>query len=546
MFPAFRRTLLVALGVAIVAAAVFAVGERQRRAVDRSFQQSEGVHGMLTAMLDQETGLRGYLQTGDDAFLEPYTTGKEMFGQELRQIRRNGTELDAAAHAYIDRLERLGGIWTDEADKAIYKAHLTHSTKMPLKDALRRKAIMDEFRGANSNLERSVEAARRAALKSDQRLSVGLVITLAFLFAVGGWVFIGRPAEIERRLRHQDHRRRDLQGEFARTMQVMDGEQGAHAIVKRHLERALPDETRVVVLQRNNSADRLDATTPIRHQPLAEAVRDATPASCLAVRLGTQHHQQTSGGDALLECELCGKAPTELTTCTPLVVSGEVIGSVLVEHEEPLGRSGEQVIDDTVTQAAPVLANMRNLAIAESRASTDALTGLANRRAVQDTVRRMVAHAARVQSPMAVLALDIDHFKRINDRYGHDKGDDVLAAVGQTLAGGVRASDFVGRQGGEEFVALLPDTDLSGALVVAENLRTAIASMEPLGIAEGVTASIGVAVMPEDGNDPATLQRMADRALYAAKAGGRNRVETAASEAAQGVFTGGDPATSGA
>ena len=545
MFPAFRRTLLVALGVAIVAAAVYGVGERQRRSVDRSFQQSEGVHGMLTAMLDQETGLRGYLQTGDDTFLEPYASGKTLFGTELRRVRRNGTELDAAAHAYIDRLERLGGMWTDEADQAIYKAHLTGKTKTPLAEALRRKAIMDEFRGANANLTRSVEAARRAELRSDQRLSVALVVALAFVFGLGGWFFIGRPAEIERRLRRQEHTRRDLQSEFARTMQAMDGERDAHLIVKRHLERALPDETRVVVLQRNNSADRLEATTPIRHQPLAEAVRDATPATCLAVRLGAQH-RETVGGDALLECELCGKAPTDLTTCTPLVVSGEVIGSVLVEHEEPLGRSGERLIDDTVSQAAPVLANMRNLAIAESRASTDALTGLANRRSVQDTVRRMVAHAARAASPMAVLAIDIDHFKRINDRYGHDKGDDVLAAVGQTLSGGVRASDFVGRQGGEEFVALLPDTDLSGALVVAENLRAAIANMEPLGISEGVTASFGVAIMPEDGNDPATLLRMADRALYAAKAGGRNRVETAASEAAQGVFTGDDAAPSDA
>jgi diguanylate cyclase (GGDEF)-like protein len=201
---------------------------------------------------------------------------------------------------------------------------------------------------------------------------------------------------------------------------------------------------------------------------------------------------------------------------------------VLVAHDAELADEDANVIDDTVTQAAPVLANMKNLAIAEAQASTDSLTGLANRRSVQDTVRRMVAQSARTGAPLAVLAIDIDHFKRINDRFGHDRGDDVLAAFAQTLSSTLRASDFAGRQGGEEFVALLPDTDLSGAMTAAENLRAAVEAMDVLG-GDPVTASFGVAVMPEDGSEGQALLRQADRALYAAKANGRNRVETAAS-----------------
>jgi diguanylate cyclase len=101
--------------------------------------------------------------------------------------------------------------------------------------------------------------------------------------------------------------------------------------------------------------------------------------------------------------------------------------------------------------------------------------------------------------------------------------------VAQSLSGTLRASDFVGRQGGEEFLVLLPATDLGGAITAAENLRLAIAALDVLGPAERVTASFGVAVLPEDGSDGPTLLRQADRALYAAKANGRNRVETAAS-----------------
>jgi diguanylate cyclase (GGDEF)-like protein len=128
---------------------------------------------------------------------------------------------------------------------------------------------------------------------------------------------------------------------------------------------------------------------------------------------------------------------------------------------------------------------------------------------------------------MAVLLLDLDHFKQINDTYGHDRGDAVLAAVGEVLANALRTSDFVGRNGGEEFVALLPDTGVDGALEAAEKLRTAIGRLTLPGIDRPVTASVGAAVYPHTAADAESLLRLADRALYAAKAGGRNRSQLA-------------------
>jgi diguanylate cyclase (GGDEF)-like protein len=206
-------------------------------------------------------------------------------------------------------------------------------------------------------------------------------------------------------------------------------------------------------------------------------------------------------------------------------VGGEVIGPVLAETPELLDGYAERSIRDAVSLAAPVLGNLRNLAIAEMRAATDSLTGLPNRRALQDHVRRLVANAARSLTPLSALMCDLDHFKKINDQFGHGGGDEVLAAVGALMPGTLRTSDFAGRYGGEEFLILLPGTDSDGALVLAEKLRHAVANIRVPAVQQRVTMSIGIATFPTHATDPDSLERSADRALYAAKGAGRNRVE---------------------
>ena len=151
---------------------------------------------------------------------------------------------------------------------------------------------------------------------------------------------------------------------------------------------------------------------------------------------------------------------------------------------------------ETVAQAAPALANLRNLAVAEFRAATDSLTGLPNRRGLTDTLRRMVAQAARSGSLFSLRSLDLDHFKRINDQFGHAVGDQVLAAVGVALHTSMRESDFAGRHGGEEFLVLLTDTGLVGALEVAEKIHRTIGEILIAAVGRRVTVSIGVAVYP--------------------------------------------------
>jgi diguanylate cyclase (GGDEF)-like protein len=371
--------------------------------------------------------------------------------------------------------------------------------------------------------------ADHAAAKSSAAKGTGVLIGAAVLGLVIGLGFlrlgIGR---IRRNLvPSQD------QAEFADTLQIASDEDEAHRLLQRHLERTLP-ATSAVVLNRNNSADRLEAVTPLPSgSPLAGTLRGAEPRSCLAVRSG-RAHRQDAAWPGLLSCPVCTAVPGA-SSCVPLTVGGEVIGSVLLSRPAPYAEAEEQRIRESVGQAAPVLANLRNLAVAEIRAATDGLTGLPNQRAVNDALKRTFAQASTIKAPLALLLIDLDHFKQINDQRGHPVGDQVLASVGATLRSVLRTRDFAGRKGGEEFAVLLPDTEIDAALEIAERVRSAIAEISLPGTDVSVTASIGVAGFPEHASTLDRLERLSDAALYLAKRQGRNRVELAEPATADAV-----------
>jgi diguanylate cyclase (GGDEF)-like protein len=317
------------------------------------------------------------------------------------------------------------------------------------------------------------------------------------------------------------------QAEFAEEMQLSGNVEGAQALLTRHLERVMPDSS-AVVLNRNVATDRLEAATPLPpDSPLRETVGGAVERQCAAIRTSREHRRQ-GRPDELVPCEVCAGCPGA-SVCTPLTAGGQIIGSVLVTRGSAIEVDDRRRIRDSITQAAPVLANLRNLATAEQQAFTDALTDLPNKRSVGDTLSRLVAQASRSCSPLAVMSLDLDHFKEINDSYGHARGDDVLAAVGAVLRSSVRASDFAGRNGGEEFLVLLPSTGIEGAVTFAEKIRIAISEIKVPAVTRPITASIGIAVLPDHAGDAERLERAADQALYAAKHAGRNRIEVASS-----------------
>jgi two-component system cell cycle response regulator len=159
----------------------------------------------------------------------------------------------------------------------------------------------------------------------------------------------------------------------------------------------------------------------------------------------------------------------------------------------------------------------------QSLAVTDGLTGLHNHRAFQDYLEEQFRTAMRNKQPLALILMDVDHFKQYNDTYGHQAGDEVLRQVAQILQANVREGDFVARYGGEEFVIVLPRTDLESAVAVAERLRRAVESAE--WHLRPITGSFGVACIRPDMETRQELIEAADQALYQAKKNGRNRVE---------------------
>jgi diguanylate cyclase (GGDEF)-like protein len=379
-----------------------------------------------------------------------------------------------------------------------------------------------------------VPAALSAALVAGDAFTAGRLGhrgSLAAWLAVSGIglaaaMLAGLAVAIGHLVSRREQALRDAARELNELLLASDSARESQRLLMAYAQRVLPGAGAGVLTVAENG-DRLEpALAELVDQTPLRGIRTAglRARSCLAMRLG--HGYARGAGDGpLAPCEVCGALDAQIA-CNPLVSGGEVIGTVLVAHAGKVSAADRASLRDAAGRAAPILAAQREEAFAEERAVTDTLTGLPNRRAADETVRRMIAHAGRSLSPLGVVLLDLDRFRILNDLHGHSHGDKVLAAVGRLLPSTIRASDFAARFGGEEFLLVLPDTDRQRCLEVAEKVRRAIERTELVQTGP-VTASLGVACLPEDAVDPEQLLRQADRALYMAKAHGRNRVEGA-------------------
>ncbi|TKC78954.1 sensor domain-containing diguanylate cyclase [Trinickia terrae] len=232
------------------------------------------------------------------------------------------------------------------------------------------------------------------------------------------------------------------------------------------------------------------------------------------------------------------KSAIVLPLMLPLTQHGATLGYLCLASSDPARFAPGMATDILERFASIVTASLDNVAHRERLkrlGMTDALTGLANRRHFDERLREEVMRAARHGMPVACLFADIDHFKRINDTHGHAAGDRALIAAGGCVRNQLRGTDILARYGGEEFAALLVQTDLAGARIVAERIRDAVAGLEVLderGERIALTLSLGIAVRTIDaGRDAAEaaheLIEDADQAMYRAKRNGRDRVEEA-------------------
>jgi len=271
------------------------------------------------------------------------------------------------------------------------------------------------------------------------------------------------------------------------------------------------------------------------------------PEDCWGLRLGRVHLMERATivtekphDSPLLFCNHIGQPDLGAYLCAPLVAQGEALGLLYFHHfQEAEGESApefsgawytetrQQLIRTMASSLGLALANLRLRDKLRQQSIRDALTGLFNRRYLEETLAREVLRVDRNQGCLGVIMMDVDHFKRYNDTHGHEAGDLILREMGAFLRSQVRGEDIPCRYGGEEFLLILPGAPLEATRQRAEKLREGIQQMSPFinGQALGsVTVSLGVAIYPQHAASAEAILRAADAALYRAKRAGRNRV----------------------
>lgn len=226
-----------------------------------------------------------------------------------------------------------------------------------------------------------------------------------------------------------------------------------------------------------------------------------------------------------------GTGGNDLSVSVPLIAKGKPVGVIVADNAEsrrPVTRKKRRFLEVLANLAALAIENAKLHDNLKSLAVRDSLTGLFNRRRFDEQLQREIERAKRYDHFLSLVMIDLDHFKDYNDMKGHPAGDRVLVKVARILQGGVRATDTVARYGGDEFVALLPETDGEGALALGERIRKRVEKVaRPDNSARStgsLTISLGVASYPGDAHTAKGLIDKADRALYLAKQGGTNKV----------------------
>ncbi len=262
------------------------------------------------------------------------------------------------------------------------------------------------------------------------------------------------------------------------------------------------------------------------------------PNECWALRRGRMHVvDDTRAG---LICPHLGRLPASYM-CVPMLAQGDALGILYLQtgvqdqappegRPAPLSEDEQRLAATVADQIALALANVKLRESLRAQSIRDPLTGLYNRRYMEESLEREIRRAARRQQPVSVVMLDLDHFKRFNDTFGHEAGDTLLRALGDFLGTHIRREDIACRYGGEEFMLILPEAPADDACHRAEQLREGFKRVtvyyhdRPLG---EVSLSLGVAAFPRHGSMAAAVVRAADEALYRAKTEGRDRVRVA-------------------
>ncbi|WP_220474060.1 sensor domain-containing diguanylate cyclase [Aurantiacibacter xanthus] len=372
-----------------------------------------------------------------------------------------------------------------------------------------------------------------ALMEGGHFLTYAAAISLFFMTAqavisiVLGRISEKRITNLEDLATKVDEQRAQIEQLFSMTdmLQSALSREDAGEVLAATASKLLPD-LRGALYIFNNSQDRLDLVTLWPVDGVSNPIKTLIPANCWALKRGKVQINDPQARS------LCCKhnAGRNATIEVPMIARGKVHGLLMFASDDLDGAIRLREI----ARVAQALADSMSLALANialqeklrTQSLRDPLTGLYNRRYMEDALERHLKIAERNATPTSVIMIDLDHFKQINDSHGHGKGDAVLRDVAAQLTASVRPTDTIARYGGEELIVIMPECELGHAIDKAELLRSRIESLSTLH-GTSITASFGVACVPETSSSVRELVPMADAALYVAKKAGRNCVKAA-------------------
>ena len=340
-----------------------------------------------------------------------------------------------------------------------------------------------------------------------------------------------RVAEYVREL---EARNRDIGmlSEFGNVLQACRNADELLDVLRQRMETTFPSMSGALCVIK---ASRDSVTTNATWGPRPPANAEFSPDDCWGLRRGLPHLAKLR--ERGLVCKHVDPEGLAESYCVPLVAQGETLGLFTVTSSAAGAPSEteQRLVQALGEGLAMALANVQLRERLSRQAITDALTGLHNRRYMEEVLAKEISRAVRGQSTVGIILLDVDHFKRYNDTYGHQAGDHVLALMGSFLKANVRGGDTACRYGGEEFALVMPGSTIENVVKRAESIRDKIKYIDVTFQGQRlptVTISAGVAMHPDHADSIEPLLAAADSALYAAKKAGRDRVVVAGSDVA--------------
>ena len=460
-------------------------------------------------------------------------TREELIGMNVRDVVAPGefadsqSKLDALLQGHIlpsyERLFRKknGQIFPAEINlSTVRDAEGKHKYLQSIvRDITERKNALEQIHQLNATLEhRVVERTTELQREISERKKVELALQLSHDQLQQS------VAELERR-----NREVTLLGELTEILESCNNSHEAYQAVSHHLPRLFPEDAGVLYMI-SNSRGQVDAVAQWGKLPVGMAESTFNPMDCWALRRGREHSMEVLT-DIICK-HVARTVPLPLPClCVPMIAHGETLGILHIRYTlrdgQALDPVQKQMAMAVAEQLALVLANLNLRETLRNQSIRDALTGLYNRRYMEEAFERELRRAERAGRPLSVAMLDLDHFKRFNDTFGHAAGDLALRTVADQFKSKMRAGDVVCRYGGEEFVIIFVEMTLQNAIHRMEGFRESIKKLviEYQGHSLGqLTVSVGIASFPEYGTSPEVLLKAADDALYRAKQNGRDRV----------------------